>query len=73
MWSWLNNFLKGFENEKGKIKENIINVRPLIISSEYTGAGASHRSLVMEMRETRKSRKKWKITQRREEELHPKL
>ena len=62
LWSRLNYFFKGFENEKKKIKEHKKNMTPIVISREYTPTGGSHGSLVVETTETAKSRTRRKTT-----------
>ena len=62
LWSCLNYLFKGFENEREKIKEHKKNMTPIVISREYTPAGGSHGSLVVETTETAKSRTRRKTT-----------
>ena len=62
LWSRINTFLKGFDNEKSKIKENAKNIRPLSVQREYKETDLGDVNLVVETTETAKSRTKWKTT-----------
>ena len=64
LWSRINTFLKGFDNEKSKIKENAKNIQPLSVQREYKETEANDANRVVETIETAKSQTKWKTTPR---------
>jgi len=64
LWSRINNFLKAFDNEKSKIKENANNIRPFSVQREYKETRPSDVSLVVETTETAKTRMKRKTIPR---------
>ena len=60
--SRLREVLKGFDLLKIKNKARTSNLKPLSITKEYTGAGASNGSLVVETSNTQRSKTKMKTT-----------
>ena len=64
LWSRINTFLKGFDNEKSKIKENAKNIWPLSVQREYKEMESSDVNLVVGTTETAKSQTKRKTTPR---------
>jgi hypothetical protein len=62
--SRLNFILKGFDNDKVRNQIKAKNMAPMSISKEYTDAGGSHGSLVVETANTGRSKTKKKSTLR---------